>query len=613
MTMPPAIAASKTAQPAFYPNAVAPGEEMTYTISLTWNGAGDAASTMSDAIPPYSDYVPGTAHATLGSVGYVGGADDGSISWTGTIPSGQTAIITFRVKVDMSELPVSRLAWPTAINNSASGQIGASSFSVARSVYLFNPTVNTTADTVAGDPHDGICGQDAVPCSLREALEEVNYHPNVGTSVDTISFNIPVGSMAAAAPNASPVISVTSVLPTVAEAVILDGTTQAGGKPEINGSGTPAGTHGLNIAANGSVVQGLAVKGFSGHGVLLNGSQNTIGGTAAAAGNVIANNGQKGVVVASGTRNSILGNAIYGNGVFAIDLGNDGLTLNDLLDADSGANNLQNFPLVLGVQGTVITGSLNSAPTTAYRIELFSASTCVAGGSGQAEQYLGAVTVNTGSVGEATFTFNAAQAIPQGWQVSATATDQNGNTSELTPCPEALVFKVDNAGNVYADGAYQLLTADFAESWDLTPGPSPTGRGEAEVRSPEPGDVLALGPDGGVVLAGLPGAGAVIGVYASQPGLLAGDTEADGESNTQKPRVPVAMMGIVAVKVSADNGPIHPGDLLGLSATPGVAARARPISFGGQEFYLWGTFFGKALEGFDGTDVGMIRILLKRR
>jgi hypothetical protein len=115
------------------------------------------------------------------------------------------------------------------------------------------------------------------------------------------------------------------------------------------------------------------------------------------------------------------------------------------------------------------------------------------------------------------------------------------------------------------------------------------------------------------VLAGLPGAGAVIGVYASQPGLLAGDTEADGESNTQKPRVPVAMMGIVAVKVSADNGPIHPGDLLGLSATPGVAARARPISFGGQEFYLWGTFFGKALEGFDGTDVGMIRILLKRR
>jgi hypothetical protein len=60
-------------------------------------------------------------------------------------------------------------------------------------------------------------------------------------------------------------------------------------------------------------------------------------------------------------------------------------------------------------------------------------------------------------------------------------------------------------------------------------------------------------------------------------------------------------MGIVEVKVSAENGPIHPGDLLVTSATPGYAMRGdNPAP---------GTILGKALESLD-NGVGTILVLL---
>ena len=78
------------------------------------------------------------------------------------------------------------------------------------------------------------------------------------------------------------------------------------------------------------------------------GSNNTIGGVENDEANVIAFNGANGVghgvVVASGTGNAIRGNQIFSNNGLGIDLGGDGLTDNDPLDADPGANRLQNFP-----------------------------------------------------------------------------------------------------------------------------------------------------------------------------------------------------------------------------------------------------------------------------
>src|SRR5438105_159685 len=90
-----------------------------------------------------------------------------------------------------------------------------------------------------------------------------------------------------------------------------------------------------------------------------------------------------GIVVVTGARHSILGNSIYANTSngqgpgfgLGIDLGFDGVTLNDLGDADTGVNNLQNFPVFTSVANgggmKTITGRLNSSASTSYRIEFF--------------------------------------------------------------------------------------------------------------------------------------------------------------------------------------------------------------------------------------------------
>ena len=160
-----------------------------------------------------------------------------------------------------------------------------------------------------------------------------------------------------------------------------------------------------------------------------------------------------------------------------------------------------------------------------------------------------------------------------------------------------LVFKVSNEGNVYADGQYLSPAADFAE---MLPG-------EEDM---EPGDVLAVGPDGKVVRAGAGGVAAIIGVYSTKPAFIGGASlEGGGEG-----LVPVAVVGVVPVKVTAENGPIRPNDLLTLSRTPGYAAKAVPLFVldSGEGVYAGGTILGRALEGLESGE-GVIRVLLQLR
>lgn len=387
---------------------------------------------------------------------------------------------------------------------------------------------------------------------------------------------------------------------------------------------------------------------------IIAGNNNLIGGTEAGEGNTIASNNGYGVlvlnsllpgpVIVPATNNRLLGNAIFHNVEAAINLCEDGdpydcydedaLTQNDLFDEDGGNNNLQNFPELtsLTVEGgnTIIQGGLNSARNTTYRIEFFSSDMCRLSGAGDAKTYLGSTDVTTDNeAGHADFTFTYPGTPPES-VITATATDPDGNTSEIFPgifqeagglslqsatalygaCAAGPVFTVENDGGVFADGTYQTPAADFAEMW-----PVGTEGGEWRLeggRALEPGDVLALGPDGGVVLAGLRGAGPVIGIYSTQPGLLAGGPQPVSRitHHASRSRVPVALVGIVPIKVSVENDPIRPGDLLALSSTPGVAARAKPVSFGEWQFYLSGSFLGKALEPFNGPGQGMVRVLL---
>ncbi|MEK0189758.1 hypothetical protein, partial [Microcoleus anatoxicus] len=114
------------------------------------------------------------------------------------------------------------------------------------------------------------------------------------------------------------------------------------------------------------------------------------------------------------TGNAILSNSISGNDLLGIGFGNNGLTVNDLGDADTGINNLQNFPelssAISSSGNTSIKGKINSTPNTTFRVEFFSNKVLDdsgfgsggfgdgsfgGGGYGEGEKFLGFQTVTT--------------------------------------------------------------------------------------------------------------------------------------------------------------------------------------------------------------------------
>jgi uncharacterized delta-60 repeat protein len=163
---------------------------------------------------------------------------------------------------------------------------------------------------------------------------------------------------------------------------------------------------------------------------LANGANgNLIGGTQAGAGNTIAFNQNHGIIIKDDTtiNNALLGNRIYGHSDIAIDLADNGVTVNDLNDGDTGPNALQNFPILSSAttNGTniIISGSLNSEASTEYRIEFFASSTADGTGYGEGERYLGSINVGTNASGFTSFNnivFTAT--IAEGEFISATAT-----------------------------------------------------------------------------------------------------------------------------------------------------------------------------------------------
>ena len=77
-----------------------------------------------------------------------------------------------------------------------------------------------------------------------------------------------------------------------------------------------------------------------------------------------------------------------------------------------------------------------------------------------------------------------------------------------------------------------------------------------------------------------------------------------GEGSAAQARVPLSTSGLADCKVDAGYGPVHEGDLLVTSPTPGHAMRA--------ENPAQGTVIGKALEPLNyGT--GMMKILVMLR
>jgi len=155
----------------------------------------------------------------------------------------------------------------------------------------------------------------------------------------------------------------------------------------------------------------------------------------------------------------------------------------------------------------------------------------------------------------------------------------------------ASVFRVDEGGNVFADKSFygegfETASADVAEfvrvSEDVESGDL------IEIDSGEPDTYRKSRTKYSELVAG---------VISTKPGL----TLSDSDDNAGKARL--AMSGTVPLKVTAENGPIEPGDLLTSSSEPGYAMVCENTAKCNR------AIVGKALEGLK-SGKGVIRILL---
>ncbi|HZI87169.1 MAG TPA: carboxypeptidase regulatory-like domain-containing protein, partial [Pyrinomonadaceae bacterium] len=226
------------------------------------------------------------------------------------------------------------------------------------------------------------------------------------------------------------------------------------------------GGHGFQIrqlGADGNLVQGNFIGtqidgssplGNNGDGIAVESSSNDNG----VLDNVIAFNNDDGVAIVSGTGNVIIFNSMFQNTESGIDLLGNGATPNDAGDVDTGPNDLQNFPVltsaISGSTITIIQGTLNSTANSTFIIQFFSNPNCAAIGQGQT--FLGSTIVDTDGAGNASFSAPVAASLTASELVTATATDPNNNTSEISACRQVVQSGFSISGRI-ADGAGQSL------------------------------------------------------------------------------------------------------------------------------------------------------------
>jgi hypothetical protein len=251
------------------------------------------------------------------------------------------------------------------------------------------------------------------------------------------------------------------------------------------------------IAGNfiGTQVNGATPLPNGSHGIELNNGQNTVlignfgivtfqrtsrasvRGNGLAGENTIAFNGGDGIFVGptAGPNNSIFINSIHTNGGLGIDLNPDGVTPNDLMDPDTGANNLQNFPVitsaVLAAGTLTIQGTLNSETNRQYILLFYTSPVCDPSGNGEGQTFATSTTVTTDASGNATF--NVAIPFVGSGVVTATAGEDVGKgvaaTSEFSACAP-----IQGGGVTTTPTPTSTSTPTFTPTGTQTPTQTPT-------------------------------------------------------------------------------------------------------------------------------------------
>lgn len=251
---------------------------------------------------------------------------------------------------------------------------------------------------------------DGGPGSLREAITNANLV--AGPSLITFQSG---GTITLATP----------LPPLTDDGTTIDGSNPGGrsnGVPMVILDGSALGVgNGLEIASSGNTISGLKITGFPGDGIVVTG--------------------------AGVSGNSIAGCYLYDNGGLAIDLGDDGPTVNDAGDADTGPNTLVNYPTIdtvflIATDTFYIAGiAPPSSFVQLYLADLYLGADTIGDASGHGEGWLILDTVTADAGG-----YFACDSVPvrDFSLVSAIATDPGGNTSEFSPnrqvIPDSLIF-----------------------------------------------------------------------------------------------------------------------------------------------------------------------------
>jgi hypothetical protein len=228
------------------------------------------------------------------------------------------------------------------------------------------------------------------------------------------------------------------------------------------------------------------------------------------------------------------------------------------------------------------------------------------GNPGSPDYYLGInpFVITSGEVGYQFKTVSAAGG------TTIPLTLSNGNVGIGTTTPGALLevdgnVKLTNgsgASITFPDGTVQSTAytgttcatgGDYAESVDVS-----GMKGEYE-----PGDVMVIGldSDSDVAESNEPYSTRVAGIYSTKPGVVGRRQTTDPKISTTE--IPMAMVGIVPTKVSAENGAISRGDLLVTASIPGYAMK------GTDRMKMLGAVVGKAMGSLS-SGTGVIEVLV---
>lgn len=323
--------------------------------------------------------------------------------------------------------------------------------------------VNVATDTLHPD---GCATLGFGDCSLRDAILFANGHPGA----DRIEFDPALDT-----------VSVASELPSILDTVEIDGDRGTGQRLAIVNS-DPHSAEGLTLAADGSFLDGLEITGFSSFAIRITGDGNRIGGDLGnrlaslsgieidgGVGNEVKNTHieavMNGLSLHEGASNNVVGgsplsslvmtspgvpvlvgaspsdagtsgNTLVFGRVWSMhgmmfDLGADSVTPNDAQDTDAGPNGFQNFPVLTSAVAEsgllVIGGSLHSTPGAAFTLHFYAGHF---GPDGADVDLVGSQRVITDGQGNVAFVAPVLADVSPGQIVFATATSEDGSTSE---------------------------------------------------------------------------------------------------------------------------------------------------------------------------------------